>query len=112
MANPEHFRILQKGINAWNLWRAEHPEIQPDLNQADRTYAHLRRANLRDTALREVKFFAANLLGADLQRADLSGADLMGAVGLTQRQIDSARGDHMTKLPRGLRRPSTWASQS
>ena len=35
MPNEEHPKILQEGIAAWNKWRDEHPEIQPDLTEAD-----------------------------------------------------------------------------
>jgi hypothetical protein len=40
MANPEHLKILERGVDAWNEWRKEHPEIVPDLSEADlrRTY--------------------------------------------------------------------------
>jgi hypothetical protein len=31
MANPEHLKILKKGVEAWNKWRKENPDIQPDL---------------------------------------------------------------------------------
>jgi len=49
MANQEHLNLLKQGTAAWNEWREQHPEIQPDLS------------------------------GANLYRADLSGADLNGA---------------------------------
>ncbi len=54
MANQEHLDRL-KDIEAWNKWRAENPEIKPDLSEAD-------------------------LCGADLSGADLCGADLSGAI--------------------------------
>ena len=34
VANPEHLEILRRGVKEWNAWRAEHPEIRPDLNGA------------------------------------------------------------------------------
>ena len=64
MANPDHFRILQRGIKAWTLWREENPDTKPDLSQADHTHAYLSRANLSNTNLRGATFLAANLLGA------------------------------------------------
>ncbi len=39
--------------------------------------------------------------------ADFSRADLT-STGVTQEQIDSAKGDHNTKLPKGLVRPRYW----
>jgi hypothetical protein len=41
--------------------------------------------------------------------ADLTGADLRRAKGLTQAQVDSAKGNKDTKLPKGLVRPEHWA---
>jgi uncharacterized protein YjbI with pentapeptide repeats len=60
--------------------------------------ADLRRADLR----------RADLSGADLRGADLSGADLSGSLFLTQAQLDSARGDHATRLSPSLARPASW----
>ena len=36
MANPEHLAILKQGVDAWNKWRKENPEVCPDL-----TYCNL-----------------------------------------------------------------------
>ena len=46
MANPEHLAILKKGAEAWNRWRAQNPEIKPDLNHTNLTKANLSKANL------------------------------------------------------------------
>jgi TIR domain/Pentapeptide repeats (8 copies) len=35
MANDEHFQILKRGVVAWNNWRAENPDVVPDLHAAD-----------------------------------------------------------------------------
>lgn len=69
MANPEHIEILKQGVEAWNKWREEDPEIRPDLSGADVHEASLWNADLR----------GANLAGADLDGADLSGANLREA---------------------------------
>lgn len=70
MANQEQLDILKKGVDVWNRWRMRlHPDIRPDLSQADLSGAQLSRADLR----------GANLNGANLSRADLSLADLSGA---------------------------------
>ena len=34
MANEEHLKILRLGVEAWNAWRGENPEITPDLRGA------------------------------------------------------------------------------
>jgi uncharacterized protein YjbI with pentapeptide repeats len=59
MANQEHLNILKQGVQEWNQWRKEHPEIRPDL-------------------------IGANLFNVDFFDADISDADLRGAsVGYT-----------------------------
>ncbi len=75
MANDEHLAILKEGVEAWNAWREEHPEIEPDLEGADLKRAHLEGADLK----------RAHLEGADLKRAHLEGADLGYA------RLDNAR---------------------
>ena len=35
MANEEHLKILKQGVEAWNSWRAENPDVVPDLEEAD-----------------------------------------------------------------------------
>lgn len=69
MANPEHLRLLTRGVADWNQWRTDNTEIRPDLKGA----------GLRDADLREVNLSRANLMGADLFEARLSGANLSGA---------------------------------
>ncbi len=55
MADLRLIDILKQGSQAWNQFRLENPDLEPDLRNAD----------LRDVPL----------AGADLSRADLSGAD-------------------------------------
>lgn len=65
MANEEQLAILRQGVDKWNAWRKEHPQVTPDLRGVDLHGVHLR---------------SANLLGADLTAATLAGADLQGAL--------------------------------
>jgi len=74
MANEEHLKILEQGVDAWNTWRGENPDIEPDLRRAD-----LSGADLIEVDLSEADLSGANLSGADLSRADLIEADLSGA---------------------------------
>jgi hypothetical protein len=69
MANKEHVALLRQGVEVWNAWRKENPNIMPDLTRADLTRADLTRADLT----------RADLTRADLTRADLTRADLAGA---------------------------------
>jgi hypothetical protein len=90
MANPEHLAKLKEGVEAWNQWRHENPDIKADLTNSDLRGAilggvDLARANLRETDLREADLTNAKLSGtdlydADLCRANLSGANLKGAL--------------------------------
>ncbi len=61
MANEEQLGLLRTGVKAWNRWRAEHPDVEPDLSAADLSGAILSGADLR---------------GVLLDGADLAGADL------------------------------------
>jgi hypothetical protein len=74
-----------------------------DLRRANLRGAYLIGADLRDADLRQ-----ADLIGADLRDADVRGADLTGALFLTQSQVNAARGNHATKLPQAVTRPSHW----
>ena len=74
MANPEHLAKLLEGIEAWNAWRARHPDVVPDLAGAD-----LKQANLRHADFHQADLSGADLRRASLRHADFSGANLEGA---------------------------------
>jgi uncharacterized protein YjbI with pentapeptide repeats len=81
MANREHFEKLRQGVEAWNQWRADYPDLKPDLSGANLSRANLSGANLYGANLNGVKLSDAKLNGAvigeaTLRRANLSGADL------------------------------------
>ena len=78
MANEEHLARLKQGVEAWNQWRDEYPEIAPDLRGAQLGSAELTRANLTEANLTAADLHQADLHQADLTRADLTGADLRG----------------------------------
>lgn len=61
MENDAHIKILEQGIETWNQWRLDYPDVKPNLKGA-----LLRRANLS----------GANLTGVDLSEAHLEGANL------------------------------------
>jgi uncharacterized protein YjbI with pentapeptide repeats len=79
-----------------------------DLHGADLRAASLRGALLVGADLRRADLRLADLTGADLRAADLSGADLSSALFCTQSQLDAARGDGATRLPRARTRPAHW----
>lgn len=90
MANPQHVDLLKQGVEAWNVWRELHPEIQPDLSGAELSELDLSRAYLADSHLhaqaaakRQDPFEPAspglNLQGANLDEAHLFNVKLDGA---------------------------------
>jgi hypothetical protein len=129
MADKTHFELLMRDVDAWNRWRAENPQVKPDLGYAVMRGANLTLANLAGAQLREADLVLANLRGADLRHADMSDANLVGArlVGadldhanicgadlstaedLTEEQLRHTRGDALTKLPEKLHAPENWA---
>jgi hypothetical protein len=79
MADEEHLKLLKQGVEVWNRWRKENPEIQPDLSETDLRGVDLRGVNLMRAGLIGADLGGTRLSGAHLGWADLSGADLSGA---------------------------------
>lgn len=78
------------------------------MSGADLVGANFRGTYLIAADLRGADLRAADFIGADLRDADLSGADLTGSIFLTQAQLNSAKGDTVTKLPSELVHPYHW----
>jgi uncharacterized protein YjbI with pentapeptide repeats len=105
-------------LRVGDLVRAQVPGRTRNHRGADLMGARLAGADLRGASLRGALLIAADLtgadlrltdlIGADLRDADLSGADLTDSVFLTQAQVNAARGDARTRLPKTLSRPSHW----
>ena len=51
MANQNHFALVKEGIDAWNQWREENPETQPDLCGADLQDADLKKCMYEEVVL-------------------------------------------------------------
>lgn len=83
-----------------------------DLRAADLRGASLRGAVLVGADLRGAHLAAADLTGADLRGADVRGTDLGEALFVTQAQVTGARGDALTALPAGVRRPEHWTASA
>ena len=85
MANEEQLSILKQGVEVWNKWREENPDVlavdlrETDLAGAYIPDAHLLRANFRGANLRGADLTGAHLPGADLYIANLTQANLVGA---------------------------------
>ncbi|MGA9535328.1 MAG: toll/interleukin-1 receptor domain-containing protein [Desulfobacterales bacterium] len=95
MANPEHVKILKQGVEVWNRWREENPDLRPDLTGAELGHnnyhcidfknVHLSNANLSFVSMTEAVFDGAdltdsNLSNSDLQHSDFSNAIIGGAI--------------------------------
>src|SRR5262249_43260570 len=86
MANPDHLKMLLKGVDAWNAWREREASITPDLSEADLRWVHLggtdlHGANLRwEAGRRSWVLSAADFLSRTdyLREADLHGGHLHG----------------------------------
>ena len=78
MAVKEHVEKLNEGVDSWNEWRQENPDVKPNLREANLREANLRGANLRGANLQGADLRLVNLEVADLSQANLSGADLRG----------------------------------
>ncbi len=75
-ANQEHLEILKGGVELWNEWRFQNPEVLPDLIFADLSHLDLSGINLRHARLRSTKFRSTNLSTSNLAGADLTQAQL------------------------------------
>lgn len=93
-------------------------KVKQERKGLDFVGANLKGADLQGANFRGTLLIAANLshadlrkadfIGADLRDADLSHANLIDAIFLTQSQINSARGNVHTKIPKFLNRPTHW----
>ncbi len=79
MADQNHLKILQQGVEVWNQWRKKYHEIIPDLRDVNLSGVCLRDANFSDADLREANLSGADLRRSNLNRTNLKSASLSGA---------------------------------
>jgi len=72
--NRRELQILQQGVDSWNRWRLNNPELKVSLDRA-----HLDGMNLRGIDLSEVSLIGASLQGTNLTEANLYHADFTQA---------------------------------
>lgn len=82
--------------------------IGADLKKINLKGADLRGAFLIAADLRGNDMSYADLIGADLRDADIRGANIKDSLFITQSQINSAKGDSSTILPKSIVRPASW----
>ncbi len=71
MANKKHLAILQQGVEVWNNWRQQNPQIKPNLRNINLSKKKLTGINFANTDLRGVNFNNATLIKADFSHAQL-----------------------------------------
>jgi len=81
MANQEACAMLRRGVETWNQWRQDNPDIEIDLmgdrsTRMDLNKVNLSRAHLNFADLNRVQLSGAQLINSDLMRANLSRAQL------------------------------------
>ncbi len=82
MGNPAHLEILKQGVDVWNRWREDNPDIKPDLSfeqfsdEKGLGNVHFPRINFTDTSLIHTNLLESNLNRAILIRAELRMANL------------------------------------
>lgn len=72
-----HYNILKSGVETWNVWRRQFPEILPQLQGCDLSELDLSNINLSGT----------NLDKTDLRDTILRNADLTNVSGLLPEQV-------------------------
>jgi uncharacterized protein YjbI with pentapeptide repeats len=76
MVDYKLLKELKHGVEAWNNWRKDFPDISLDFKAADLRAAKLKRVELISANLSEARLMGAYLEGANLNYANLSKADL------------------------------------
>lgn len=79
MANPEHVRLLQDGVGAWNDWRGDNGDVHIDLSGHDFSGKDFSGIDLGPTLIDQHDIYKMSRKGADLSHADFRGCNLSGA---------------------------------
>lgn len=82
--------------------------IGKDLRQVELRNTNLRSSLMIASTFQGVDFGSSNFLGADIRDALIQDADLSRCLFLTQAQVNSAKGNSGTKLPKTCTQPKHW----
>ncbi len=89
MANQEQLEILKQGVEVWNKWRDNNPDVDVDLSEAHLIEASLKGVDLTRANLSRALLLGAYLCEAELRQANLSEVNLRQAT-LIQAQLSGA----------------------
>src|SRR5690349_13512380 len=67
----EYVATIKRGVDSWNQWREQHPDIQPDLSNINLTGIRLGEANLSRTNLQNSLLPQTDLNNTNLNEANL-----------------------------------------
>jgi len=67
----KHIDILKKGVDVWNQWRLDNPELKPYLSFVTLLTMELKGINFKDAHFRNTNFIKIDLTGADFRGATL-----------------------------------------
>ena len=95
MADQEQLKLLSQGAGAWNAWRSRHPEISPDLFEANLIAADLIGANLSEALLNKAILAETNLSKANIADCDVYGVFAWNVT------LDEPRQTNLIVTPRG-----------
>lgn len=80
MANEEHVRIMNQGVEVWNNWRNRNRAVKPDLSDTNLEGVVMRLTRKLEVAdFTDVKLWRSTLASADLRGANFKRADLRDA---------------------------------
>lgn len=116
LAKPEHLDHLSRGVDHWNRWRRDHPDIEPDLSRATLNAQSFAGSSLvqglpegQPLNLRGIDFSGADLQQARISDTDLADADLRKAnlrraklQGVTARRADCSMATLSNSLAKRL----------
>jgi hypothetical protein len=74
MADNNQIAIISQGVEAWNKWREENPDVLIDLKGAKLMHMNLENANLAKADLKEANLSFTNFKNANLVFSNLEGA--------------------------------------
>ena len=74
MADNNQIAILSQGVEAWNKWREENPDVSIDLKNAKLMHMNLENANLAKADLKNANLSFTNFKNANLVFSNLESA--------------------------------------